>query len=205
MQRKVVIRREVYHETWPEIAKQVRDLRGKVPTPRLVADYYRRFSTRHGRVLSKYKNCGRKPYKVTKEVEKHLLQTLKKLRCKMVCTSTTLQLDLAQKKGVRLSVSWIRKVLVRNGYKWLPKCQKRKYDQKARAARVAFARHVLSLSKAQLREKLSMAMDGVVLAMPPRDPTERFNFCKYGEDHIWRKGNEALSPLLAGADEYGKQ
>eukprot|EP00973_Karenia_brevis_P045833 6348461-Karenia_brevis.AAC.1 len=94
---------------------------------------------------------------------------------------------------------------MRKGYKWLPKSQKRLYDKETREARVAFARRVLSLTKAQLREKLSMAMDGVILAMPPRDPTDRFNFCRCGDDHIWRKHNESLSPLLAGADEYGKQ
>ena len=48
-------------------------------------------------------------------------------------------------------------------------------------------------------------MDGVVLARPPTDPTERMNFCKYGETYIWRKPSERCSPELAGDGDYGNQ
>ena len=71
--------------------------------------------------------------------------------------------------------------------------------------RLKFAKGVLALSKAQLREKLSLAMDGVVLAMPPTDPTARMNFCRSGEEFMWRKPSEAFSPQLSGDDEYKNQ
>ena len=48
-------------------------------------------------------------------------------------------------------------------------------------------------------------MDGVVLALPPTDPTERFNYCRHGEEYIWRKTSEAFSPKLSENTEYGSQ
>ena len=50
-----------------------------------------------------------------------------------------------------------------------------------------------------------MAMDGVVLTVPPADPTDRKNYCLDGESHMWRKPGEAASPKLAGADPYATQ
>ena len=48
-------------------------------------------------------------------------------------------------------------------------------------------------------------MDGVVLTVPPDDEIGRFNFCKEGETHMWRKVGEAASPELAGGDCYADQ
>ena len=63
----------------------------------------------------------------------------------------------------------------------------------------------MRLSDAALKEKLSFALDGVILGMPPRDQTERWNFCKYGTEFMWRKPSESFQPELAGDDAYGKQ
>ena len=63
----------------------------------------------------------------------------------------------------------------------------------------------MRLSDAALKEKLSFAMDGVILGMPPRDHTERWNYCKYGTEFMWRKPSESFQPELAGDDAYGKQ
>ena len=52
---------------------------------------------------------------------------------------------------------------------------------------------------------VTMAMDGVVLAVPPDDPVERENFCREGETHMWRKTNEAAKPELSGKDMYSRQ
>eukprot|EP00973_Karenia_brevis_P035096 4842249-Karenia_brevis.AAC.1 len=52
---------------------------------------------------------------------------------------------------------------------------------------------------------MALAMDGVVLSIPPSDPTERLNHCKCGDTHMWRKPSEAIHPQLAGDDEYAKQ
>ena len=50
-----------------------------------------------------------------------------------------------------------------------------------------------------------MSLDGVVFSMPPRNETERFNYCWGGFTHMWRKPSEANSPALAGATAYDKQ
>jgi hypothetical protein len=107
--------------------------------------------------------------------------------------------------GVHVSPGYIRKVLAKHGYKWLPRSQKRQYDAQTKAERIAFAKQVLTLSRRRLRERLSLAMDGVVLGMPPANPIDRWNFCKYGDVHLWRKPQEAASPELAGNDPFGKQ
>ena len=106
---------------------------------------------------------------------------------------------------VQLSASYIRKILAKHGYKWLPRSQKRKYDDTLRAERVDFAKKVLSMSTARLRARLSLAMDGVILTMPPANPIDRWNYCRYGEDKVYRKPQEACDPRLAGNDKYGKQ
>ena len=204
-QRQIVVRRDVHKEKWADIAAKVTNLEGMTPLPRHVANTYRKFSRRQGRVRTKYAKCGRKPWKVTKEIEAYVVKRLTELRAECVCASTTLQADVARQKSVQLSTSCIRKVLQKHGYRWLPKRQKKKYTAEVRKLRLAFARKVLSWSLKQFRERLSFAMDGVVLGLPPRDPTDRLNFCRYGDDHMWRKPSEAFSPGLAGADEYAKQ
>ena len=48
-------------------------------------------------------------------------------------------------------------------------------------------------------------MDGIVIGMPPKDATGRFNHCHGSETHMWRKPSERVSPSFAGADKYSKQ
>ena len=85
---------------------------------------------------------------------------------------------------------------MKHSFHWQSRSQKRCYDSSAKANRVAFARRVLSLSRAQLQERLSFAMDGVVLGMPPPSRIDRWNHCKYGETHIWRQQGEATTPAF---------
>ena len=204
-QRLVVIRRDVHCETWDAIAQQVKNLRGETPSVETVRRVYKRFSMTDGRVKTNYANCGRKKWKMTPRLERFLLSSLRKHRLLCVCTSTTLQQVLAREKGVQVSQSYIRKILVKNGFQWLSRSQKRCYDSSDKTKRLDFARRVLALSNAQLRERLSFAMDGVVLSMPPSGRIDRWNHCKYGETHIWRQQGEATSPALAGNDPLGKQ
>ena len=207
VQRLIALRRTVHHETWETIAgnKKVKTLAGTKPRPRHVANTFRKFNPRLGRRPYKYRKCGKKPEKVTKKVEGYLVRKVRELRSKTACTSTVLQTHLSRDMGVKLSPQWIRKVLHKKGYKWLPRRQKRKYNVAQRKARIAFAQMIMALSWRALREKLSFAMDGVVLAMPPADATERLNFCKHGEDYMWRKVSESFSPKLSGGDDYGNQ
>ena len=202
-QRQIVLLREVRKLKWEDIAKQVKNLQGENPLPRLCANYYHEFSRRLGRRRARYDRCGNKPSKVTPQVEQFLVKQLKVLRRTCVCTSTTLQQVLAQDMGVKLTDRYVRKLLQKKGYRWLPRRQKRVYSTIQKAERLKFAKHVVSLSKAQLREKLSLAMDGVVLGIPPADPTDRMNFCRYGDEYMWRKRSEAFQPELAGQDSYG--
>ena len=164
-----------------------------------------RFSVVDGRAKTKYSKCGRKKWKMTPGLERFLLSSLRKLRLRCVCTSTTLQHVLAREKGVQVSPSYVRKILVKNGFRWLTRSQKRCYDSSTKAKRVEFARRVLALSNPQLRERLSFAMDGVILSMPPPGRIDRWNHCKFGETHIWRRQGEAMSPALAGNDPHGRQ
>lgn len=207
VQRLIAVRRTAHKETWSQIAahKGVKNLRGEKPLPRHVANTFKKFDSRLGRRPYQYKKSGLKPWKVTKEVEKYLVKKLREKRCKSVCTSTVLQKALSSDMGVKLSASHVRRILQKKGYRWLPKRQKRLYTKAQRAARVAFAEQVTSMSGHGLRQKLSMAMDGVVLTMPPSDPTERLNYCRHGEEFMWRKAAETFSPKLSGDSGYVNQ
>ena len=205
MQRKLVMLRDVKHQKFVDIATQLRNLSGDVTTEQTVANYYNAFSSRVGRVKTKYANCGRQAWKFTPETEKLLLKLLLRLRKVCVCTSTTLQHALAREHSIKVSASGVRKVLGKHGYSWLPKSKKRVYSTEDRQARVAFGKAVLRMSKAQLRNKLSLAIDGVIFIMPPSDPIDRYNYCRFGEDHINRKPSEALKLDVQGGDAYGKQ
>ena len=112
-QRQVVIRRDVYGETWNTIAEQVQNLRGEMPSEETVRRVYKRFSTTDGRVKTKYAKCGRKKWKMTPAIESFLVSSLRKLRLRCVCTSTTLQHVLAREKGFQVSQSYIKKILVK--------------------------------------------------------------------------------------------
>jgi hypothetical protein len=204
-QRKVVVRRDVHKESWPTIARKVRNLQNKQPSATLVARYYKGFSARLGRRKSRYAKCGRKPWKVSKEIEAYVVARLRALRRQCVCTSSTLQREVAANKHVSLEASTIRKILAKKGYHWLTRAQKRKYSAEDMAARLAFAKKVAALSAAQLRERLSLAMDGVVLGLPPTNPIDRENYCRHGDAHMWRKRSEAANPDLAGGSKYGDQ
>ena len=205
-QRSIALLRDVSGLVWKDIAKRVKNLKGERPRPRHVANYYRKLSKRSGKVIGKYKNCGSKPTKVNEDVERFLVSELKTQRKDGPCTASTLQVALAKEKGVTITAAYVRKILRKRGYKWLPRRQKKQqYTKEVMAERLAFAKKVVSLSGKALGDKMAMAMDGVVLCIPPKDPTERLNFCRADEEYMWRKPTEAFDPKLAGADDSAKQ
>ena len=61
------------------------------------------------------------------------------------------------------------------------------------------------MSRAHLDNYFAMAMDGVVVSLPPADPIGHHNYCCVGESHMWRKVGEAAKPELSGRKDYGKQ
>ena len=203
---KVYVLRTIDKMKWKDIRLRAVCLDKKThPSISQCVEHVKKFSRKAGCVEYKYANCGRKPWKVTKDVETFLVRRLLALRTKMICTSTTLQTELAREKGLSLSTSAIRKVLLHRGYKWLPRSQKPKYSKDEKLARVAFADEVLAYSVAELAKEVAMSMDGVVLTLPPNDKTERENYCKIGYTHIYRKPGEKQKPELTGGNGYAKQ
>ena len=203
-QRRLVTLRDVHGYSWETIAGMVWNLQKERPTWKTCAETYERFNKCKGRRQYNYKNCGRRPT-LTKELQKWVIKRLLALRRKCICTSTMLQRELAQEKAVTVEASTIRRVLAAHGYKWLRRSQKPKYSAEVRAERKAFAEYILSLSAEDLRDQLALAMDGVVLSVPPTDTVARENFCRSGETHIWRKPSERECPEIDGADHYSKQ
>ena len=187
------------------IAELVRNLEGEPSTEDVVRRAYSRFNAKKGRTQYRFHKCGRHPWKMTKPVAAFLIKTLRKERVRGICTSMSLQAALAKDLHVNISAAYIRKYLVMRGYKWLPRAQKRKYNAAMRRSRCAFADRFRGMSQPGLARHIAMAMDGVVLTVPPADPTDRKNYCLNGESHMWRKPGEAASPELAGADPYAKQ
>ncbi|CAE7842799.1 unnamed protein product, partial [Symbiodinium necroappetens] len=204
-ERKTLLLRDVHGLSWAAIQKQVVNLRGETPSVRLLQRLHQDVNRDLGRRVYKYSNCGRKATKATAAVQKYLVGRLLVLRKRTTCTAATLRRELVANKGVDLDESTIRKILRDHGYKWLPRAQKRKYSAARKKERLKFAKAVLRLTKAKLREKLSMAMDGVILSLPPRDATERANYCAHGDTHMWRLPGEAASEQLAGQDPYPYQ
>ena len=204
-QKRVVVLRDVKGLSFPAIAKKVKNLSKEEPSVQCVMDYYDEFNTSAGFVKTKYHNCGRQSWKFTAEVEKWIVKRLIELRLVCVCTSVTLQHALARELGVKASSSGIRKVLNDAGYKWLPKSSRRVYSAADRRTRVAFAKQVVRMTAAELRKKFSLSLDGVVLTMPPKDQTDRYNYCRFGEDSVYRLRGESSNPDLDGDDAYGKQ
>ena len=142
---------------------------------------------------------------MTPAVKKWILQTLKKRRCEGVCTCASLRLELAREWGITVEECTIRKYIHSQGFKWLPRGQKRKYTTQQMQQRYKFAHSVVALGPARLRQKLSFSMDGCVLTLPPRDLTDRLNFLRQSQTRMWRLKSERLTPKLAGQDMFGKQ
>ncbi|CAE7600419.1 unnamed protein product [Symbiodinium sp. CCMP2592] len=179
---------------WADICWQVVNLQGEAPSLSLVQRVHKAFNHRAGRRQYQYDKCGRKPFKVSVAVEKFLIKRLLALRLVSVCTAATLRRE-----------STVRQVLRKHGYHWLPRTQKGKYSGKQKLERLRFAKAVLRLTQAQLREKLSFAMDGVILSVPPKNATDRENYIAQGETHLWRRRGEAYTEALAGQQPYAQQ
>ena len=177
---------------------------GQHPAWKSCARVHTRFSATAGRARYMYHKCGRKS-KLSKVDWSWLLRRLKLLRKSGPCTSTMLRRGLAKHRGVFLEASMIRRTLLRRGYKWLPRRRKTKFIAEVRAKRRAFSQEVVDMTSKALRERLSMAMDGVVLTMPLADPIARHNFGRSAEQQCRRKRSEGNHPDFAGAHKYAKQ
>ena len=203
-ERKAMLLRDQGH-TWDAVACRVRNISGLRPSVRLLKSLRSRLQARAHQKVYMYKNCGRKCWKATTDVQRFVLRRLVALRRCTICTSTVLQRELVAKKGVHLEASTIRKILKAHGHRWLPKAQKPKLTQEHMQQRLQFARKVLRMSRPALRATLDMALDGVVLSSPPKGDVERHNWCMHGDSHMYRKTGETACPELAGSDPYPDQ
>ena len=204
-QRKVVILRDQGY-TWADIRSRVVNLKKQKPSEDVVRRVYRLFNRRNGRVHYKYSQCGRKPHKATKEVCDFLERKLLSLRKKVVCTSANLQRILAKEMGIKLSQRYIRKILTARGYKWLPRSGARKYSREEKLKRLEFALPISRMSAERVNQKMSLAIDGVNLPVPPSDPVDRYNFCLTDEKLVWRKRSEGgANEELDAGDPFEKQ
>lgn len=204
-ERKAVVLRTVHKLSFQQITEKLKNRKGGKPSKELVRKTVKLFDTRTGSRKFQYKKCGRKPWKVNDDVTKFLVARLKALRLKCVCTSTTLQRELAARKAKKLACSTIRKILFKAGYRWLRRAQKPKLSQERMAARKQFCQRVINMGPARLAKEMALSMDGAIFSIPPKDAVDRANFCSVGDSHMYRKPSESASPELAANDEYGKQ
>jgi len=203
-QRRVCVLRDVHKESWEAIAGKVRNLQGRRPCWKVCRDAYQRLNSGRGRARYRYQNCGRTPV-LTKPLKSWLIRQLVSRRRTTICTSTMLQRLLARERQVVVEASTIRRVLREAGYRWMPRMKKPRYTAEQKAERLAFAQSILALTPRQLTQQLHLAMDGVVLSVPPTDRPSREAYCHVGDTHVWRKPEEAGNPTLAGGDRYSKQ
>ncbi len=68
-----------------------------------MANVYKAFNGRTGRVASKHLRCGLKPWKVSGEAKQCLAKRLVKLRRERVCTATFVQQEAAAHLGLHLA------------------------------------------------------------------------------------------------------
>ena len=207
MQKKVFQLRDKQRLPFWQIALKVKNLRNENPSKQNVSNVYDSFGAPASAKYKKdnYHKCGRSAWKFTEPVKKFLIKRLLSLRGACICTSTTLQEHLARDMHVQVDASKIRQLLRSEGFKWVRRSQKRIYSKEQKAERVQFATALLRLTKAALTAKLSMSLDGVVIGMPPENPSDRANHCRVGDTCIWRKDGERGNPKLAGYDKYGQQ
>ena len=204
VQKQVYVLRKVDKFSWPRIAAKVLNLQGEHPDWRVCRDAFRHMSTQTGKAHYKYDKCGRKKT-LTKPLRSWLVKRLCSLRKRTLCTSIMLQQELAQKKQVKVHATTIRKMLNDEGFRWAPRGKKPKYNAQVKAERWAFAKWILQIPPSDLGKEINLSFDGVILTKPPEESTSRENYCRTGENSIWRKPEERCFPELDGWDKYSKQ
>ena len=183
--------REVHGWSFEDIAAEVVNLDGQRPVWGTVRNIVNSFSEKKGCRPYHYKKSGRKPWKLTPDVQKFVLKKLLGNRSTQVVTSTSLAEDVAKSYGIVVEASCLRKLLKKKGYKWLPRSQKRKYNREEREARLRFAKAAVRLSKKALREKLSSPCLWMELCCPCHLPKRQSVSIIAGADSLTCGGNLA--------------
>ena len=202
---KVYVKRKIDKKSWLQIAREVYNVAGGRPYWKVVRAAFRELtSNRSQRKVDKYANCGRKKV-LTPILRKWLVKKMKELRCDADCTSTDLQLLLAREKRVVVEASSVRRALHDEGYYYLPRDNKPKYDKHARAKRVEFSKRFAKCSLKSQKGKCNLCLDGVVFTRPPSKRPDRENYIHSETRKVWRRKDEHNLPELAGYDRYSKQ
>ena len=189
--------------SWEKIAEKVVNLEGETPGWKVCRDAFNRAMAGRSK-KDKYANCGRNAI-LDKALRSWIVRRLRSLRKSGECTSVVLQMALAKEKKVTVEASTVRRALKKEGYKWLNRTKKPKYDAKHRQERLKFARKVLSFSVADFKKEMNFSMDGWVCVIPPADPVGRENFCYSDVTKVWRLPSERALPELEGYDGYKNQ
>ena len=108
--------RHVEKLSWERIAPQVANVNGGTPSRVNVRDTVQGLATTTGRRKFHFSRCGRRPWKMTPDVQKFRIRGLVARRAAQMVTSVTLQADLATEKGIAVGAPTIRKLLKRKGY-----------------------------------------------------------------------------------------
>ena len=119
-EKKVVMLRGTKKYAWADVCKSVVTMAGTHPSIRTRQRVYASYNKKLGRRVFKFARCGRKRWKVTRNVEAFVVRRLRALRQRCICTSTTLQRELKKSMDIVLECSTIRRILARHGYRWRP-------------------------------------------------------------------------------------
>ena len=189
---------------WPEIAGQVRNRQGDRPYWKVCRDVFNRLEKPSASTKDAYHKCGRAPV-LTKPICKWIVARMLSLRRKMEIHSTGLQALLAKEKNIIVHDSSIRKVLKNAGYKYLARGKKPKYNAEQKQKREAFGKKYANKSQREIDDTIQFFMDGVVWTVPPKNETDRENYCRSDIRKVWRRPDEHDLEELAGYDKFSKQ
>ena len=107
-QRKAYLLRTVKHESFESIASQVFNLQKEHPAWSTVRGVINKIDKTNGHRKYKYHKCGRRPWKMTSEVQRYVIRRLLALRATDIVTSVSLQADLAREKGITVDDATVR-------------------------------------------------------------------------------------------------
>ena len=205
MKDQVYVKRKRDKKSFPQIASEVKNMKGERPYWKVCRDAYQELTAKGYKAKKdNYANCGRKRL-LTDELVKWLIQKMLSLRMRAPCTSLDLQRFLLKEKGVEADESTIRRHLNNDGYYYLPRDQKPRYNKKERFVRVNFAKRFEDCSVEELAEEVHICLDGVVITKPPEGMIDRENYVHSDIPKVWRRHDEHDLPALQGHDKYKKQ
>ena len=190
--------------SWPKIAAQVVNLQGVTPGWKVCRDAYNRMNTKLGMPKDNYHKCGRKAA-LTKAVRKWVVSQLVSRRNKMEVTSVMLTRLLAARKHIQVEASTVRRALNAEGYYYLSRTKKPKYNKDQRQERLKISQKLAKMTDDQVKEEFHFSMGGVVAIVPPSEPIARENFIHSDIVRVWRKPSEGALTALHGYDCYAKQ